>query len=141
MFGLTLNRQGINSSQNSLAMRDDLNAQGMGLGHFVFAPYAGMKVCVCITDALADFSADYRPDSSPYSPNKCVCKICLGPVSRVPNILRELEKTQGILTVVEQTTGLAFNRPNADALKALVVPTTDLTRRRAELTEVMKHSC
>ncbi|KAJ7791842.1 hypothetical protein B0H14DRAFT_3890423 [Mycena olivaceomarginata] len=28
MFGLTLNRQGINSPQNSLAMRDDLNAQG-----------------------------------------------------------------------------------------------------------------
>ncbi|KAJ7751009.1 hypothetical protein B0H14DRAFT_3896873 [Mycena olivaceomarginata] len=103
MFGLTLNRQGINSPQNSLAMRDDLNAQGMGLGHFVFAPYAGMK-------GLFHASQTFFVSS---------------------------KKRRGILTVVEQTTGLAFNRPNADALKALVVPTTDLTSRRAELTEMM----
>ncbi|KAF8988230.1 hypothetical protein BDZ89DRAFT_1173894 [Hymenopellis radicata] len=41
-------------------MRADLNAQGMDLGHFVFAPYAGMAVCVCITDDLADFAAEHH---------------------------------------------------------------------------------
>ncbi|KAF8211797.1 hypothetical protein K438DRAFT_2041356 [Mycena galopus ATCC 62051] len=60
MSGRTQNRLGIDSAPNCLAMRGDLTTHGMDLGDFVFAPYAGGAVCVCLTDAMPDFAAEYH---------------------------------------------------------------------------------
>ncbi|KAJ6618959.1 hypothetical protein B0H10DRAFT_2027828 [Mycena sp. CBHHK59/15] len=49
---------GVNTPGNCLALRSDLNAAGMDQGHFVFAPYDGEVVCVCLTHKVADFAFD-----------------------------------------------------------------------------------
>ncbi|KAJ7919477.1 hypothetical protein B0H13DRAFT_245291 [Mycena leptocephala] len=60
MNALTNNLTGINSPANCLALRADLSGLGMAEGDFVFAPYAGAAVCVCLTNALPDFAAEYH---------------------------------------------------------------------------------
>lgn len=60
MSGLTNNKRGINSTPNCLAMRVDLNAEGMDRGYFVFAPYGSKMVCICIDDEFADFATEYH---------------------------------------------------------------------------------
>ncbi|KAJ7057927.1 hypothetical protein C8F01DRAFT_1232773, partial [Mycena amicta] len=57
---LTQNHQGINSPPNCLSLRVDLHGAGMDKGDFVFAPYNGKMVCICLTEGLADFAADYH---------------------------------------------------------------------------------
>ncbi|KAJ7125566.1 hypothetical protein C8R43DRAFT_835714, partial [Mycena crocata] len=48
---------GVNSPRNFLTLRSDL-AAGMDQGHFVFAPYDGSAVSVCLTDTVADLAFD-----------------------------------------------------------------------------------
>ncbi|KAJ7451042.1 hypothetical protein FB451DRAFT_991545, partial [Mycena latifolia] len=50
----------VNTPRNCLALRSDLNTAGMDQGHFVFAPYDGEAVCVCLTRKVADFAFDYH---------------------------------------------------------------------------------
>ncbi|KAK7038177.1 hypothetical protein R3P38DRAFT_2904837 [Favolaschia claudopus] len=57
---LTHNLLGPDSLPNCLALRADLCGPGMDQGHFVFAPYDGDAVCVCLTPVLADFAMEYH---------------------------------------------------------------------------------
>jgi hypothetical protein len=66
MNSFTNNLRGINSPANCLALRADLSGLGMAEGDFVFAPYAGAAVCVCLTNALPDFAAEYH-----------LCAVCM----------------------------------------------------------------
>ncbi|KAJ7741444.1 hypothetical protein DFH07DRAFT_965003 [Mycena maculata] len=60
MSGLTINQRGVNSPANCLALRADLHGPGMDGGHFVFAPYDGAAVCVCLTNDMSDLAEDYH---------------------------------------------------------------------------------
>ncbi|KAF9021777.1 hypothetical protein BDZ89DRAFT_1071203 [Hymenopellis radicata] len=60
MIQVTQNLQGINSPSNCLTMRADLNGLGINAGQFVFAPYGGTAVCVCMSREFEDFAADYH---------------------------------------------------------------------------------
>ncbi|KAJ6483990.1 hypothetical protein C8R45DRAFT_1075294 [Mycena sanguinolenta] len=60
MNAITNNPLGIHSPPNCLALRADLNGAGMDNGHFVFAPYKGAAVCVCLTAEMADFAVEYH---------------------------------------------------------------------------------
>ncbi|KAF9004509.1 hypothetical protein BDZ89DRAFT_1080464, partial [Hymenopellis radicata] len=115
MSGRTQNAKGINSMPNCLTMRADLNAQGMDLGHFVFAPYAGMAVCVCITDDLADFAAEHhlRAVNIParIHPVNVYARFAWGLFQSMQNILCGLEQVQDVVTVAEQTTVPAISSP------------------------------
>ncbi|KAF9022097.1 hypothetical protein BDZ89DRAFT_1070938 [Hymenopellis radicata] len=57
---VTSNYEGINSPSNCLTMRADLNGPGMDEGQFVFAPYGGTAVCVCMSPYFWDFAAAYH---------------------------------------------------------------------------------
>ncbi|KAJ7074737.1 hypothetical protein C8F01DRAFT_1242955 [Mycena amicta] len=60
MDSLTENHDGVNSPENCLVLRADLNGAGMDHGDFVFGPYGGKIVCLCITERPADFAVDYH---------------------------------------------------------------------------------
>ncbi|KAJ7367543.1 hypothetical protein DFH08DRAFT_1070431 [Mycena albidolilacea] len=80
MTALTNNPGGINSPPNCLALRADLNGAGMDEGNFVFAPYEGAAVCVCLTKAMADFAVEYHLRAI---------------------VLRELSRNRSVVTVEE----------------------------------------
>ncbi|KAF7302152.1 hypothetical protein MIND_00782100 [Mycena indigotica] len=52
------NIEGIDSPQNCISLRGDLNGSGMDAGHFIFAPYRGYGVCVCLTNECRDVARD-----------------------------------------------------------------------------------
>ncbi|KAJ7670202.1 hypothetical protein B0H17DRAFT_1141924 [Mycena rosella] len=96
MSGLTSNPQGIKSPPNCLAMRADLDGQGMDHGHFVFTPYAGKADCVCLTNGMPDFAADYhlRAVKIPtrINPMNTYARFAWGLFRAAPNLFRELAK-------------------------------------------------
>ncbi|KAJ7094031.1 hypothetical protein B0H15DRAFT_831646 [Mycena belliarum] len=51
---------GINGLSNCITLRADLTGAGIDQGAFVFAPYDNTAVCVCLTDALADFASHFH---------------------------------------------------------------------------------
>ncbi|KAJ7255858.1 hypothetical protein B0H12DRAFT_1113159 [Mycena haematopus] len=107
MSGLTGNPQGINSLPNCLATRADLNGQGMDQGHFVFAPYAGKAVCVCLTNGMPDFAADYhlRAVKIParINPMNVYVRFAWGLFRALPNVLRELANRPDVVIIAEPT--------------------------------------
>ncbi|KAJ7095720.1 hypothetical protein B0H15DRAFT_946296 [Mycena belliarum] len=117
MSGLTGNPEGINSLPNCLATRADLNGQGMDQGHFVFAPYAGKAVCVCLTHGMPDFAADYhlRAVKIPtrINPMNVYVRFAWGLFRALPNVLRELTRRPNVVIVAEPTFLPASDRPPA----------------------------
>lgn len=105
MSGLTGNPQGINSLPNCLATRADLSGQGMDQGHFVFAPYAGKAVCVCLTNGMPDFAADYhlRAVKIParINPMNVYVRFAWGLFRALPNVLRELANRPDVVIIAE----------------------------------------
>ncbi|KAJ7210658.1 hypothetical protein C8J57DRAFT_1484030 [Mycena rebaudengoi] len=57
MNALTGNIDGVDSPPNCIAVRADLNGDGMDTGSFVFAVFAGKVVVVCLEHTIADFAA------------------------------------------------------------------------------------
>ncbi|KAJ7280275.1 hypothetical protein C8J57DRAFT_1567556 [Mycena rebaudengoi] len=57
MNALTGNVSGIDSPPNCIAVRADLNGDGMDTGSFVFAVFAGKVVVVCLAHTIADFAS------------------------------------------------------------------------------------
>ncbi|KAF7302149.1 hypothetical protein MIND_00781800 [Mycena indigotica] len=54
------NDYGVDSEQNVMTLRADLNASGMDEGHFVFAPHQGVGVVLCLTDIIRDLAEDHH---------------------------------------------------------------------------------
>jgi hypothetical protein len=105
MNGITNNAGGINSPPNCLALRADLNAAGMDKGHFVFAPYKGAPVCVCLTSGMADFAVEYhlRAIKMPrrIHPMNVYVRFAWGLFQAFQTLLRDLSLDQSVVTVKE----------------------------------------
>ncbi|KAJ7361082.1 hypothetical protein DFH08DRAFT_951697 [Mycena albidolilacea] len=105
MNGITNNAGGINSPPNCLALRADLNAAGMDKGHFVFAPYQGAPVCVCLTREVADFAVEYhlRAIKMPrrIHPMNVYVRFAWGLFQAFQTLLRDLSWDQSVVTVKE----------------------------------------
>ncbi|KAJ7819952.1 hypothetical protein B0H14DRAFT_2835121 [Mycena olivaceomarginata] len=97
--------RGINSPPNCLALRADLNAAGMDKGHFVFAPYKGAPVCVCLTSGMADFAVEYhlRAIKMPrrIHPMNVYVRFAWGLFQAFQTLLRDLSLDQSVVTVKE----------------------------------------
>jgi hypothetical protein len=117
MSGLTHNPRGINSLPNCLATRADLNGPGMDQGHFVFAPYAGKAVCVCLTDEMPDFAADYhlRAVNIParIHPMNVYVRFAWGLFRASLHVLGEFAKLPDVVIVAEPTFLPASDGPPA----------------------------
>ncbi|KAJ7825361.1 hypothetical protein B0H14DRAFT_2368949 [Mycena olivaceomarginata] len=117
MSGLTRNPKGINSPPNCLATRADLNGPGMDQGHFVFAPYAGKAVCVCLTDEMPDFAADYhlRAVNIParIHPMNVYVRFAWGLFRASLHVLGEFAKLPDVVIVAEPTFLPASDGPPA----------------------------
>ncbi|KAJ6584160.1 hypothetical protein DFH09DRAFT_1360049 [Mycena vulgaris] len=107
MSGLTANPEGINSPPNCLATRADLNGPGMDQGHFVFAPYAGKAVCLCLTHGMPDFAVDYHLRAvkipSRINPMNVYVRFAWGLFRALPNILQDLTIRPEVVTIAEPT--------------------------------------
>ncbi|KAJ7267082.1 hypothetical protein C8J57DRAFT_1717536 [Mycena rebaudengoi] len=105
MTSLTNNAGGINSPPNCLALRADLHGAGMDEGHFVFAPYKGEVVCVCLTTELADFAVEYhlRAIKMPrrIHPMNVYVRFAWGLFRGFQTLLRELSWDRSVVTIKE----------------------------------------